>query len=178
MTRKRYIPYKHEVFGIFMYTLEKVKAGDWDQEKIAGASKEFLKHEAGYEPPGDLAEKLEQIVKYIGRRIFKYPGPALGGREGKKAHKKTGGYDYAYKHYILAILLNFKYRMGDGFFNFNDYRKTVDKNLKMSGHEDYKLTGFNGDLLDNIINVYKKRIFEYGKTKREGDWHHAGKISG
>jgi hypothetical protein len=147
-----------------------MRRGDWDQEKVIGISKHYLKNEGAYEPPQDLEKKMEQILNYIARRIFKYSRPVLGGGDGKKGHKKneSHGYDYAYKHYILTVLLNFKHHMGDGFFNFNNYYKTVEKNILMIGHVDYKAAGINEEALDNMIRVYKKRIFEYKKAKGGG----------
>lgn len=167
MTRKRFTPYKHEVFGIFIYTSEKMRSGDWDQEKIIGTSKYFLNNDE-YEPPHDLEAKMDQVIKYIGRRIFKYSWPVLIGREGKKSHKKSDSHDYAYKHYILAVLLNFKHHMRDGTFRCSNYYKTVEEKILMNGHIDYTVAAIGEEILDNIIDVYKKRIFEYKKFKGGG----------
>jgi hypothetical protein len=166
MTRKRYIPYKNEVFEIFIYTIEKIRTGEWDQEKIVGIAKYFLKNKKDYDPPQDLEIKLEKIIKYISRRIFEYPRLVSGNRKTKKGHKKIESYDYAYKHYIFVILLNFRHHLKSGWFDLRRYCGTVEKNILTAGHVDYKAVGITEESLDRIIRAYEKRIFEYPNKRK------------
>jgi hypothetical protein len=137
----------------------------------------FLKRDGrheGYQLPQDLEAKLEQILKHIGRRIFEYSWPSRNNGV-RKINKKNESYDYAHKHYILIILLNFKYHIGNGWFNFKNYHEIIERNMLEHGHLDYKAAGITEESVDKIIRVYKERIFEYPKNAGRGEGHD-GKI--
>jgi hypothetical protein len=56
--------------------------------------------------------------------------------------------------------------MKNGFFDIRNYYQTVERNILINGHVDYKVAGISEESLDKIIHVYKKRIFEYPGKRR------------
>jgi hypothetical protein len=164
-TRKRYIPYKHEIFSVFLYTIEKMKTGGWNQEEMIKTAKWFMEIDGhgGYNPPNDLEDKIEWIAGRIRRRIFEFPRMTAGHKRSKK-NIEIEGYDYVYKHYIFTVLLHFKHHIRCQ-FDFTNYQKIVEKNISEHGCTDYKPADISGELLDKIITLYKKRIFDYPAIK-------------
>jgi hypothetical protein len=173
MTRKRYIPYKHEIFGVVIYTLEKMRRGEWNQDEMTGTAKYLMEMDGqkGYAPPQDLEEKIEKIVHRIGWRIFKFSRLSQK-KKTKKGRKEAASYDYQYKHYLLIILLNFKHQIKVCDFDVKEYYKIIEKNITEHGWGEYEPFMITEDLLDKIITEYKKRIFEYhsapGTLKKGG----------
>jgi hypothetical protein len=170
MTRKRYIPYKYEIYCFFIYAIEKMKMGEWNQTEMIAVTQAILKrhgHE-GYNPPGDMEDKITGIANRIGRRVFE-PAWRNGERSGggrKRPAMARESYDYSYKHYILVVLLNLKHQIVCGGFNYREYLSIVEKTLFGHGYTNYHPVHDPEEKIDKIIGVYENRIFEYPVKKR------------
>jgi hypothetical protein len=140
-----------------------MRTGEWNQEgMIANAEWVLKKHGYdGYHFPGDIEDKIEGITGRIGRRIFAFPRMRSDQRNAQKNLKKSKSYDYVYKNYILAVLLNFKHHIECFQFDYQDYSGIVEKNLLEQGHSGNRPAGNPEDIVDKIIRVYEERIFEY-----------------